>query len=109
MLFVKLTRSNAVDGLYQHALIAGPYEDDIDAKYYAKTLKAGDSNKDSAYEVVNCEWVVAVARPGNPKTEVISWHETEEDCKHNAAAAQRGDYTVVVEPMKFSAWLEASA
>lgn len=105
MLFVKLIRTNAVEGVYQHALIAGPFDDDVDARYTMKQLKAGDTNRDSAYSVVDCEWVVAVARPGNPVTEVISWHETEDECKHNAAAAQRGDYTVVVEPMKYEDWV----
>ncbi len=108
MLFVKLTRANAIDGAYQHALIAGPFEDDVDARYTMKQLKAGDSNRDSAYELSECQWVVVVKRAGEPQGEVISWHETEDDCKHHAAAAQRGDYTAVIEPMTYQQWLASA-
>lgn len=100
MLFVKLVRQNPIDGVYQQAMVAGPYEDDTDANYNAKQLRLADSNRDSTYTVVDCLWVVAVVRP-NDKPEVVSWHETEDDCKANAAAMQRGDYSVVVEPKKY--------
>lgn len=106
MLFIKLTRSNPVDGVYAKSLIAGPFEDDIDAQYQRKQLAAQDSNRDSAYEIVDWHWVVAVTRKGEPAPEVISWHESEDDCKAHAATAQRGDYTVVVEPMTYDAWLK---
>lgn len=104
MLFVKVTRSNATDGVYQHAMIAGPYEDDVDAQYIRKQLAKGDSNRDSKYEVVECDWVVSSKR-GEDKSQVVAWFETEADAFANAAIMQRSDYTVVVEPMKYKDWL----
>ncbi len=109
MLFVRLTRSNSVDGVYSKGVIAGPFEDDVDAKYHCKQLQSADSNRDSSYAVVDLTWVVTVTRRKGDKPEVISWHEDEADCKANAAAAQRGDYTVVVEPMTYDAWLKSTA
>jgi len=100
MFSVKVTRSNALDGVYQHAHIAGPYDDKVDADYHAKQLRTSDPNQDSVYEVVPIDWVVVVTRGKGKaaKSEVVSWHEDEDDAKANAAMMQRGDYTVIVEP-----------
>lgn len=50
MLFVKLTRPETGS-----TMIAGPFEDDIDARYTCKQLDKTDTNPESVYEVVNCQ------------------------------------------------------
>lgn len=97
MLFVKLTRPESGS-----IMIAGPFEDDVDAKYTCKQLTKGDQNPDSVYEVVNCVWVVTVRPEGEEgKGEVIEWHETEAQARKSAGIIQRGDWTKVVAPMKY--------
>ena len=97
MLFVKLTRPETGS-----TMIAGPFEDDIDARYTCKQLDKADVNPESVYEVVNCQWVVTVRPEGEEgQGEVIEWHETEADARKSAGIIQRGDWTKVVAPMKY--------
>ena len=76
---IKLTRGDV------SSIIAGPFEDDVDAQYHAKRLRKEDPNPDSVYEVVDCSWVV------KNHGIVVGFYETEKDAKREMAYMVRGD------------------
>ena len=76
---IKLTRGPV------SSIIAGPFEDDIDAQYHAKQLRQGDFNPESVYVVVDWTWVIR--RNGV----VIGFYESEESAKKEMSYMVRAD------------------